>query len=145
MSCQYLSTGQLECKESFGNSEAKIGEECSTKSCLEGVCVAPYGRGRGSYCYNVINKGEKGCEKSFAICAKGMECKDNVCIKDAEFAPPIEKVGKDDHVATSKKEKEETGITINIGKSSLTILLYALLGIVVLVCLVALIYLITKK
>jgi hypothetical protein len=145
MSCKYLSTGQLECKEDFVSGEAKIGEECSNKSCSEGACVAPYGRGRGSYCYNVINKGEKGCEKSFAICAKGMECKDNVCIKDNDFSPPTEKVGKDTSVAKSKKEKEETGITINIGTSSLTILLYAILGIVILVCLIALIYLIVKK
>lgn len=145
MSCKYLSTGQLECKEDFVSGEAKIGEECSNKSCSEGACVAPYGRGRGSYCYNVINKGEKGCEKSFAICAKGMECKDNVCIKDNDFSPPTTNTSVAKSKTEKKEEKEETGITINIGTSSLTILLYAILGIVVLVCLIALIYLIVTK
>ena len=142
MSCKYLTTGQLECKEDFAGSEAEIGEECSTKSCSEGVCVAPYGRGRGLYCYNIVDKGETGCEKSFAICAKGAKCKDNLCVKDDNTNQPTEKViAKDTSMPTAKKED---GVTINIGTSSSTILLYVVLGVIILLCLIALIYHITK-
>jgi hypothetical protein len=143
MSCKYLTTGKLECFESFGNTDAKLGEECSTKSCSEGICIAPYGSGRGLYCYNVIKKEEKGCEKSFAICNKGLKCKNDVCIKDSRYNQSSEKVVAKD--SSAKSNKKDDAITISIGTSGLTILLYMLLGIVILICLIMLIFLMIRK
>ena len=84
MSCKYLATGRLECLETYTNTDAKLGEECLNSKCAKGVCIAPYGRGRGFYCYNIIKKGEKDCEKSYAVCTKGSYCKNNTCVEASQ-------------------------------------------------------------
>lgn len=130
MSCKYSATGSIECVESFSNKTADLGEECSSKPCSEGLCVAPYGRGRGAYCYNVINKGETGCEKSYSVCNKGLYCKKNVCIEDTTddtTQQDISNAKKDE--SPKKREQEKKENKNNQGM----LLVYILLGLVILI------------
>jgi hypothetical protein len=104
MSCTYLTTGDLECIENFDNIQSKLGEDCTVKPCAQGECVSPYGTGRGAYCYNVVKKGEKNCEKSFAICEPGYSCEDNTCVLNTNVK--VDELSKEDEIDYVKEEQQ---------------------------------------
>jgi hypothetical protein len=104
--------------------------------------VSPYGIGRGAYCYNVINKDDKGCEKSYTICEKGYYCEDNTCVLDPNFK--VDKKSKDKVVSSEKEEEPSENKTTN-KQFLVTLSLYILLGLIVLIVVGLLMYNIARN
>lgn len=140
MSCKYLTTGSLECVEDFTNINAKLGEDCTVRPCAQGTCVAPYGIGRGAYCYNIIKKGDTGCEKSFTTCAQGFYCQDNTCVLDPNFEVKVRNKRKVYPVEEKTSEKEENNKPFLV-----TLSLYILLGLLIVIVLGTLMYIVARN
>lgn len=59
---------------------AQLGQSCANEDCIDGTCFRAKNEKDGK-CMHVLLDGDKGCRKKYHVCTNGLDCYNNVCLK----------------------------------------------------------------
>ncbi len=62
---------------------ARLGQSCANEDCIEGTCFRAKNETDG-VCRRVLFEGDKGCVRNNYVCTQGLQCYDDVCLKDPQ-------------------------------------------------------------
>lgn len=126
--CPWTTTGETLCKENFKSIDsggAKLGESCANEDCIDGTCFRAKNEKDGT-CRHVLLTGDKGCKKENYVCTQGLQCYNNVCLKNPPKKTNEEEAPKDDTDTTKY-------------------VLYGFIGVMILLLILMIILLITQS
>lgn len=83
--CPWTTTGDSVCsREGYIDIDAggaRLGQSCANEDCIEGTCFRAKNEKDGT-CRRVLFEGDKGCVRTNYVCTQGLQCYDDVCLKE---------------------------------------------------------------